>query len=103
MQLDRHLTTQFWIANSYENFFKHVLICITHFGYNTIQFVSIMELAYYASQIFRCVTPEDLKRLIDITHGLSGATETSSGQTTYFEDFGAKCAKFYNTIIDYCI
>lgn len=65
---------------TYNEFTDNVLPVIKDLGYNTIQLMSIMEHAYYASFGYQITsffavssrfgTPEDLKRLIDTAHGL---------------------------------
>ena len=65
---------------TYNEFTDNVLPIIKDLGYNTIQLMSIMEHAYYASFGYQITsffavssrfgTPEDLKRLIDTAHGL---------------------------------
>lgn len=65
---------------TYNEFTDNILPIIKDLGYNTIQLMSIMEHAYYASFGYQITsffavssrfgTPEDLKRLIDTAHGL---------------------------------
>lgn len=65
---------------TYNEFTDNVLPIIKDLGYNTIQLMSIMEHAYYASFGYQVTsffaissrfgTPEDLQRLIDTAHGL---------------------------------
>lgn len=65
---------------TYKEFTKNILPMIKDLGYNTIQLMSIMEHAYYASFGYQITsffaissrfgTPEDLMELIDTAHGL---------------------------------
>ncbi|GMM30972.1 1,4-alpha-glucan branching enzyme [Martiniozyma asiatica (nom. inval.)] len=65
---------------SYKEFTNNVLPIIKDLGYNTVQLMSIMEHAYYASFGYQVTnffaissrfgTPEDLMELIDTAHGL---------------------------------
>ncbi|ODV86287.1 glycoside hydrolase family 13 protein [[Candida] arabinofermentans NRRL YB-2248] len=65
---------------TYKEFTKNVLPMIKDLGYNTVQLMSIMEHAYYASFGYQITsffaissrfgTPEDLKELIDTAHSL---------------------------------
>ncbi|VEU22752.1 DEKNAAC103812 [Brettanomyces naardenensis] len=65
---------------TYKEFTKNVLPIIRDLGYNTVQLMSIMEHAYYASFGYQVTsffaassrfgTPEDLKELIDTAHGM---------------------------------
>ncbi|CDK29090.1 unnamed protein product [Kuraishia capsulata CBS 1993] len=65
---------------TYLEFAKNVLPRIKELGYNTVQLMSIMEHAYYASFGYQITsffaissrfgTPEELKELIDTAHGL---------------------------------
>lgn len=65
---------------SYKEFTQAMLPRIKYLGYNAIQLMAIMEHAYYASFGYqvnnffaassRYGTPEDLKELIDVAHGL---------------------------------
>lgn len=65
---------------TYKEFTANVLPIIKDLGYNTVQLMSIMEHAYYASFGYQVTsfyaissrfgTPEDLKELIDTAHGL---------------------------------
>ena len=65
---------------TYKEFTKNVLPIIRDLGYNTLQLMSIMEHAYYASFGYQVTsffavssrfgTPEDLKELIDTAHGM---------------------------------
>ncbi|ODH12771.1 1,4-alpha-glucan-branching enzyme [Paracoccidioides brasiliensis] len=65
---------------TYPEFTKNMLPRIKALGYNTIQLMAIMEHAYYASFGYqvnnffaassRYGTPEQLKELIDVAHGL---------------------------------
>lgn len=67
-------------VGTYNEFTDNVLPIIKDLGYNTIQLMSIMEHAYYASFGYQITsffaissrfgTPEDLKRLIDTAHGM---------------------------------
>ncbi|QOU22805.1 alpha-1,4-glucan branching enzyme [Brettanomyces bruxellensis] len=65
---------------TYKEFTKNVLPIVKDLGYNTLQLMSIMEHAYYASFGYQVTsffavssrfgTPEDLKELIDTAHGM---------------------------------
>lgn len=65
---------------TYREFAENVLPRIKKLGYNTVQLMSIMEHAYYASFGYQVTsffaissrfgTPEDLKYLIDTAHGM---------------------------------
>ncbi|ETW84160.1 glycoside hydrolase family 13 protein [Heterobasidion irregulare TC 32-1] len=65
---------------TYKEFTQNVLPRIHSLGYNTIQLMAVMEHAYYASfgyqvtSLFaassRFGTPEELKELIDVAHGM---------------------------------
>ncbi|OLY78052.1 1,4-alpha-glucan-branching enzyme [Smittium mucronatum] len=67
-------------VGTYNEFTRDVLPRIKDLGYNAIQLMAVMEHAYYASFGYqvtsffapssRCGTPEDLKRLIDVAHGM---------------------------------
>ena len=67
-------------VGTYNEFTDNVLPMIKDLGYNTIQLMSIMEHAYYASFGYQITsffaissrfgTPEDLQRLIDTAHGM---------------------------------
>ncbi|KAF8914191.1 glycoside hydrolase family 13 protein [Gymnopilus junonius] len=67
-------------VGTYKEFTKNVLPRIKDLGYNVIQLMAVMEHAYYASFGYqvtsffaatsRCGTPEDLKELIDVAHGM---------------------------------
>lgn len=67
-------------VGTYNEFTDNVLPIIKDLGYNTIQLMSIMEHAYYASFGYQVTsffaissrfgTPEDLKRLIDTAHSM---------------------------------
>jgi 1,4-alpha-glucan branching enzyme len=66
--------------SSYWEFAHTVLPMIKELGYNAVQLMGIMEHAYYASFGYQVTnffaissrfgTPEELKELIDIAHGL---------------------------------
>ena len=65
---------------TYKEFTHNVLSHIKNLGYNVIQLMAVMEHAYYASFGYqvnsffaassRFGTPEDLKELIDVAHGM---------------------------------
>lgn len=65
---------------SYKEFTTNTLPIIHKLGYNTIQLMAVMEHAYYASFGYQVTnffavssrfgTPEDLKELIDVAHGM---------------------------------
>ncbi|KAG7927840.1 hypothetical protein KL925_002198 [Ogataea polymorpha] len=65
---------------TYKEFTANVLPMIKDLGYNTVQLMSIMEHAYYASFGYQVTsfyaissrfgTPEELKELIDTAHGM---------------------------------
>lgn len=67
-------------VGTYKEFTNNVLPIIKDLGYNTVQLMSIMEHAYYASFGYQVTsfyaissrfgTPEDLKELIDTAHGM---------------------------------
>ncbi|QPG73078.1 alpha-1,4-glucan branching enzyme [Brettanomyces nanus] len=67
-------------VGTYKEFTKNLLPIIKDLGYNTVQLMSIMEHAYYASFGYQITsfyatssrfgTPEDLMELIDTAHGL---------------------------------
>ncbi|ODV93955.1 hypothetical protein PACTADRAFT_77441 [Pachysolen tannophilus NRRL Y-2460] len=67
-------------VGTYKEFTKNILPKIKELGYNTLQLMSIMEHAYYASFGYQITsffaissrfgTPEELKELIDTAHGL---------------------------------
>ena len=65
---------------SYNYFAEEVLPRIAAAGYNAVQLMAVAEHAYYGSFGYhvtspfavssRCGTPDDLKRLVDVAHGL---------------------------------
>ncbi|KAH3668256.1 hypothetical protein OGAPHI_002010 [Ogataea philodendri] len=67
-------------VGSYKEFTANLLPIIKDLGYNTVQLMSVMEHAYYASFGYQVTsfyaissrfgTPEDLKELIDTAHGM---------------------------------
>ncbi|GME98921.1 unnamed protein product [[Candida] boidinii] len=67
-------------VGTYKEFTDNVLPIIKDLGYNTVQLMSVMEHAYYASFGYQVTsfyaissrfgTPEDLKELIDTAHGM---------------------------------
>ncbi|KAG7812348.1 hypothetical protein KL921_001580 [Ogataea angusta] len=67
-------------VGTYKEFTANVLPMIKDLGYNTVQLMSVMEHAYYASFGYQVTsfyaicsrfgTPEELKELIDTAHGM---------------------------------
>lgn len=67
-------------VGTYKEFTRNVLPKIADLGYNAIQLMAVQEHAYYASFGYQVTnffapssrygTPEDLKELIDVAHGL---------------------------------
>ncbi|KTW30246.1 hypothetical protein T552_00723 [Pneumocystis carinii B80] len=65
---------------TYSEFIKNVLPRVHYLGYNTLQLMAIMEHPYYASFGYQVTnffsvssrygTPEELKELIDVAHGM---------------------------------